>query len=472
MLLGEYFGCNRAATTQMRFDTGKRLPVGWRLMNVNMIGRGRIFFSGIFLLSSLCSASAQSVSLSIDEMFRLADQNSKSIRMHELAISEAEQGVKVAKDGRLPSIGFGLELQYIGDGWLSDRDFSNGVHADMPHFGNSYVIKAAQVVYAGGSVSRNIESSRLSQQMTEQEYANNRQNVRFLLLGHYLDLFQLNNQKVVYEKNIEQTRLLVKDMQASYRQGTALKSDITRYELQLQNLELALTSVKDKIDILSYRLATTIGLDPGVQIVPDSMELRKLTVEDLSEASWMQQLEESPSIRLADLKIAQEENREQKLRAERRPQVQVFATNDFTGPILIEVPPLNKNFTNWYAGVGISYNIDALFRTGKKLRQARFATQKMEEARNLALEEAENSVHAAYVNLNEAYIRLRTQRKSVQLAHENFNIVRQRYVNGLALITDMLDASNTQLDMELQLANYQIGIIYQYYLLKKITGTI
>lgn len=36
--------------------------------------------------------------------------------------------------------------------------------------------------------------------MTEQEYANNRQNVRFLLLGHYLDLFQLNNQKVVYEK--------------------------------------------------------------------------------------------------------------------------------------------------------------------------------------------------------------------------------------------------------------------------------
>lgn len=87
--------------------------------------------------------------------------------------------------------------------------------------------------------------------MTEQEYANNRQNVRFLLLGHYLDLFQLNNQKVVYEKNIEQTRLLVKDMQASYRQGTALKSDITRYELQLQNLELALTSVKDKIDIFS-----------------------------------------------------------------------------------------------------------------------------------------------------------------------------------------------------------------------------
>ena len=88
------------------------------------------------------------------------------------------------------------------------------------------------------------------------------------------------------------------------------------------------------------------------------------------------------------------------------------------------------------------------------------------------MEETGTSIHEAYVNRNEAYIRLRTQTKSVQLAPESFNIVRQRYVNGLALITDMLDASNTQLDMELQLANYQSGILYQYYLLKKLTGNL
>ena len=41
-----------------------------------------------------------------------------------------------------------------------------------------------------------------------------------------MDLFRLNNQKRVYESNISQTRLLVKDMKASYRQGTALKDII------------------------------------------------------------------------------------------------------------------------------------------------------------------------------------------------------------------------------------------------------
>lgn len=165
-------------------------------------------------------------------------------------------------------------------------------------------------------------------------------------------------------------------------------------------------------------------------------------------------------------------NQQNLIRSERRPHISLTATNEFNGPILVEVPPLNNNFNYWFAGVGISYNLDALFKSKKKLKQARIATSKAEKNYQLVKEEIENKVHEAYVNLNEAYVRLHTQQKSVQLAHENFRIVRQRYLNGLSLITDMLDASNMQLDMELQLANYQIGILYQYYLLKKIMGTL
>lgn len=433
---------------------------GMRLLVVNCI---------VLLFSNL---PAQPLTLSLDEMFRLADQHSKSIRLHDLAIREAEQGVRIAKNDRLPSIQAQLDLNYIGDGVMTDRNFSNGIHADMPHFGNTFVLKASQVIYAGGAINRNINRSKLQQKEAELEYVRNRQDIRFMLTGYYLDLFQLNNQKRVYENNIAQTQLLVKDMRASYRQGTALKSDITRYELQLQSLELQLTSVKDKIDVLSHRLATTIGLEPDVAIQPDTTELFRLTVEKRDEAEWIREIPLTPSVRLADIKIEQEKNRIELLRAEKRPRISLHAANDLNGPILIEVPPLNNNFSYWYAGVGISYNLDALFKNGKKLKQARLSALKMEEARKLAVEETGNSIHEAYVNLNEAYIRLRTQKKSVQLAHENFNIVRQRYVNGLALITDMLDASNTQLDMELQLANYQIGILYQYYLLKKLTGNL
>lgn len=394
----------------------------------------------VVFLGLLGQGLAQTRSLTLDEMFQLADQNNNRIRLYDLAISEAEQGVKVACNDRLPSIQAHVELNYIGDGVMTDRNFAHAVHADMPHFGNSFVLKASQVIYAGGAVAKGIERSRLQKKEAELEYVENRQDIRFLLAGYYLDLFQLNNQKRVYESNISQTRLLVKDMKASYRQGTALKSDITRYELQLQSLELSLTSVKDKIDVLSHKLATAVGLEPDVLILPDTTELLKFNVENRTEEDWLLEIHHTPSVRLADIRIEQEKNKQDLIRAERRPKISLVAANDFTGPILIEVPPLNNNFTYWYAGVGISYNIDALFKSKRKLKQAQLATRKMEEARRVAEEEAENDIHAAYVNLNEAYIRLRTQKKSVQLVHENFNIVRQRYVNGLALITDMLNA--------------------------------
>lgn len=436
-----------------------------------MIKKGLIV-SFVFLGLLGRMAAQTNFSLTIEEMFRLADQHNKSIRLHDLAISEAEQGISVARNDRLPSIQAHMEFKYIGDGVMTDRDFSNAIHADMPHWGNSFIVKASQVIYAGGAITKRIEQSRLQKREAELEYVENRQNIRFLLTGYYLDLFQLNNQKRVYESNISQTRLLVKDMRASYRQGTALKSDITRYELQLQSLELALTSVKGKINVLNHKLATAIGINPDTQILPDTTELLRISVENQEEEKWLQEIPHTPSIALANIKIEQEKNKQELIRAERRPNISLVAANDFSGPILVEVPPLNNNFTYWYAGIGISYNLDALFKSKKKLKQARLSAKKVEESKKLVEEEVENNIHEAYVNLNEAYIRLRTQKKSVQLAHENFNIVRQRYVNGLALITDMLDASNTQLDMELQLANYQIGILYQYYLLKKLTGNL
>lgn len=428
--------------------------------------------AGLFFLGFVYVSHAQPMLMTIEQLFELADKNSKDIQLHNLMINEADQAVKVAKNKLLPTIDAKAEFSYIGDGVMTDRDFSNGIHADMPHFGNSFVLKASQVVYSGGAISGNIERSKLEAVKARHEYDISRQDLRFLLLGYYLDLFQLNNQKIVYERNVEQTQILVKDMRVAYDQGTALKSDITRYELQLQNLQLGLTATKNKINVLNYKLATTLGLDSDAVILPDTTALFNMTVERKMENDWMEESKFTPQMELANTEIEICKNNERLVRADKLPKVSISVTNDFNGPILVEVPPLDNNFNYWFAGVSLSYSFDALFKTGKKMKQAKLATLQSQTRRELAEEHISNAIHEAFVNLNEAYVRLETQQKSVQLAHENYGIVRQRYINGLALITDMLDASTTQLDMELQLANYQIGILYQYYLLKKITGTL
>ena len=268
---------------------------------------------------------------------------------------------------------------------MTDRDFSNGIHAEMPHFGNSFVVKAQQVIYAGGGIKSSIEQNKLQKQVSEQTYLDNRQNLRFLLAGYYLDLFQLRNQELVYQKNIEQTRLLVKDMQAAYRQGTALKSDITRYELQLQNLELKQTSTTNKLNVLNHELVTTLGLEEGIRIVPDTAYLQRQLLEERDEKSWSEGIQEAPIMKLADIQIALGKNQKNLIKAERRPHISFSITNELSGPILIEVPPLNNNFTYWFMGVGVSYNIDALFKGKRKLKQADITLMKLQEKLGVVL---------------------------------------------------------------------------------------
>ena len=429
----------------------------------------KLIFAGLLTLAGGWPAAAQQQVLTMDEMFRLADANSKSIAARQLAVDEAAEAVRVAKNDRLPSIEASLSLSYIGDGWMADRDFSNGMKADMPHFGNNFALKATQVVYSGGAISTGIEMSELQKQIADLELANNRQDVRFLLAGYYLQLFQLHNQEKIYEKNIEQTRLLVDEITAAHRQGTALKSDITRYELQLQNLELGLTNTRNRRNIINRQLTTTLGLDNSVEIMPDTT-LLAVRLDQRNELFWQDEMQKAPALQLAGLAVDMGKKQEQMAKAERRPSVALFASNNLDGPILIEVPPINSNFNYWMVGVSFSYKFDSLFKSNKKLKKAQIATRKAQQDFEYTEEQLSNGVHASYIDLQEAYERLRTKEKSVQLAHENYSVVHSRYINGLSLITDMLNASNIQLSSELELANAQIGILFQYCLLKKTVG--
>ena len=435
-----------------------------------MIRKG--FILSAMLMGYIAFIQAQTEVLTLDEIFRLADENSKSINIYSLMTEEVEKAVEIAKNDMLPSVGAKATAQYISDCVTFDRDFGNWESGELPHFGNSLILKATQVIYAGGRISNHIKLKKLEKEFSVQNENENRQNLRFLLAGYYLEISKLYNQKYVYENNISQTKLLVKDMQAAYKQGTALKSDITRYELQLQNLELGLTSVKNRINVISYKLASTIGLEPDIKIMTDTASLFKQPVENKNQELWLNDKENIPALRKADLNIKMSNNKLKTIKGEYLPDIKFAITGEMTGPIMVEVPPIDINFAYWFAGIEISYNLDVLFKGKKKLRHARINQQKMIVEKEYAEEELQNSVHEACIGLDEAYTRMQTRLKSVQLAHENYNIVRQRYLNGLSLITDMLDAGNTQLDTELQLANDRINIIYQYFLLKKITGTL
>jgi len=152
----------------------------------------------------------------------------------------AQKGIEAARAQRLPDVNATLSASYNGNVVVMDRDFTNANGYSSPHFGNSFALEAQQVVYAGGAIDAGIRMAELQRDMAVSGQRQSSNALRFLALGQYLDLYKIQNRMQVMQQNIQLTERLIDDIHAKHEQGMALKNDVTRYELQMENLRLSL----------------------------------------------------------------------------------------------------------------------------------------------------------------------------------------------------------------------------------------
>ena len=413
--------------------------------------------------------------MTISQLFQKVEDNSKSLRTSLSGVEAAHLGIESAKSKKLPDLNASLSFSYIGNALITDRDFSNVHGLKSPHFGNNFAFQAQQVVYAGGAINAGIKLAELGKQQAEVGVKLTRQQIRFIALGQYLDLYKIDNRIKVYEKNIELTRQLINDIKEKQTHGMALKNDITRYELQMESLKLGLTALRNNRSILNHQLCNTLGMNQGnqeIQIIPDATIADK-TYGKEGEAYWQTAgTLNSPLLEQSSNAIRIAEQKEKIAKSDLLPKVAFVAADNFDGPILFELPPVDKNLNVWYVGVGVKYSLSSLFKSNKRIKQAAVETRQAKEAHAVQAEQLYNNVQAAYVQYQQTYVELETQRKSVELAQQNYDVMNARYLSQLALVTDMVDASNLKLNAELSEVDARINIVYAYYRMKYVAGEI
>lgn len=414
-------------------------------------------------------ATPDTLRLTLTDVFTRIENENQTISMLRTAQEAAEEGIKSAKNARFPEINAELNVSYIGDCFLTDRNFSNYTKAPSPHFGNGFTLEAQQVVYAGGAVNAAVKLAEHEGHMSEAVISKSRQGLRLMAAGEYLDLFRTDNSIKVYKENIALTTKLIEEINARREQGLALAADVTRYELRLEMLKLDLVRLQNTREIMNYRLVNSLGLPEGTvisSILGDEEDMR-----DRSRQNWQEiAADASPEMKVSGIKADMALTRQKLVRSERLPKIAVVAYENFNGPITFEIPPIDKNLNIWYVGLGIRYNFSSLYKSGHKLKQAAIEVRQAEQAKNVTEENLRNDVQKAYADYMQSYVELETREKSLQLADENYERIHDRYMEQLVLVTDMLDAFNMKLDAELGVSAANAEIQYRLCCLRYAAG--
>lgn len=104
------------------------------------------------------------------------------------------------------------------------------------------------------------------------------------------------------------------------------------------------------------------------------------------------------------------------------------------------------------------------------MRESRVAVSLRRNAEEQEMQRIRVRVRTAFLRHQEALQQVEALKLSVRQAQENYRIMQNRYLNQLAILTDLLDANSVRLNVELQLTTARTRVIYTYYQLQKACG--
>ena len=118
--------------------------------------------------------------MKVDELFQLVESNSKTLQQEKISVEFAQKGIEVARTARLPELSASASVAMNGDVLVMDRDFTHAQGFSAPRWGNSLVVEAQQVVYAGGAVDAGIRLARLQHEQAQVGVRSTQADQRFL----------------------------------------------------------------------------------------------------------------------------------------------------------------------------------------------------------------------------------------------------------------------------------------------------
>ena len=394
--------------------------------------------------------------LTLKDAINYALQNKADAKKARLAVENSNYQIEEVRSRALPNISASGSLNYspilqlsalpasvfggpegtvvlapLGQKWNSTA----GVNLTQNLFDQS--------VFTGLKAARTTrEFYQINAQLTEE-------NVIERVANAYYQVYVQRQQLSVIESTYANTEKVRNIIQGQYDNGLARKIDLDRMNVNLSNINTQRTQLRNAVELQENALKFYMGMPIQTPIELPEQEFN-VTPVALEETRDVTQLTQYQALKKQEQLL--QYNRKAII-AEYYPKLSLSAGYNYIGqgPVMPWfAKPSDNVYWSDFSNLGLNLSIPIFngFGTRARVRQATVDLKEMEAD----LEDTKLALDMAYQNsrtqITNSLATINSQKENARLAQEVLSNTQNNYQNGLATLTDLLDAENSYIEAQ------------------------
>jgi outer membrane protein TolC len=430
----------------------------------------------VLLAAAQLQAQQAEKKLTLKEAIELGVANSKQLAISSGKVKEAQARTAQAVDKIWPEVGVSGMFLHVNTPNVSvsqSADNSSG-SSDSPlaAFSNLHNVallqaSASMPVFNGFRYRNNRMMSEYLEQAARYDAQTTKGTVTLNTIKAVYQYFEMLETRRTVQETLKRQQQRVTEFKNQEAQQVLTRNDRLKAELQMNNVELALTEINNNVKLAEYNLIVLLGLPEETTITLDTVGMFAIPKLGAIDEYVQAGLTNRGDIRSSEFQMKASESNYKMARANRLPTLSLTA-----GYVNAYIPQV-VNITNALnAGVSLKYSITGAIHASHGMQEARARQEGATATQQLAIDQTKVRVHQKYLKCVEQNEKLVITERSIVQAQENYQISQNKYGQGLLILSDYLDADTSLLQAQINHSTARADAVMAYYDLQESAGNL
>lgn len=401
------------------------------------------------------TANAQVKTLTLKDAVNYALENKADAKKSRLEVENSEYKIQEIRSRALPQISANGSLTYnpiLQTNVIDGAAFGAPGTTIQASFGQKWTSGAGvslsqalfdQSVFTGLRAANSTrEFYQINNQLTEEQVIER-------VANNYYSVYVQRERLTLLDSNYVNTSKVRNIVKGQFDNGLAKKTDLDRIIVKMSNIDTERQQVKNQIELQENALKFYMGMP-----IETVFEIPQTEFEIIPEA-----FAEAPSTtnRTEYLLLKKQEEllefQKTAIQAEYYPTLSLVAGYNYIGQgpeVPLFTKPADGVYWSDYSAIGLNLRVPIFtgFGTRSRVRQADVDIRLLQED----IKDTQLSLDLDYRNakaqIENNYVTITNQKENMRLAQEILKNTNNNYLQGLASLTDLLDAQNASLEAQ------------------------